>query len=694
MAKYFPWLLRANKGLPLRLVNPRTQNILLFDREIEPHEIKLSTSLQPEVSIIIPVYGNCNYTLKCLASIAANAPASPYEIIVVDDCSPDNTIEVLHKVSGIRLISNHENQGFIRSCNGGAKEARGEYLCFLNNDTVVLPEWLDALLTTFREFPGTGLAGSKLLYPDGTLQEAGGIIWKDGSAWNYGRNQDPDIPVYCYAREADYCSGASIMVPKKLFQDLGGFDEHYLPAYCEDSDLALKIRSEGYRVIFQPLSTVVHFEGITSGTDTNKGIKAYQVENMQKQYQRWQGLLKEYQPNGIDIDQAKDRAAKRRVLVIDHCTPTPNQDSGSIDIYNIMLFLREMGFQVTFIPEDNFLYMPKYTPALQRVGIEVLYAPYYTSVEQHVKDSGNRYDLALLLRIGVVERHLKTIKKYCPQAKVLFHTVDLHYLRLAREAELFNDADIKTTAEQMKNAELTAVSSVDATTVVSSEELKQLAELLPDKKIYCMPFSREIRGTTVKFGDRRDIVFVGGFQHKPNVDAVLYFIENVMPILRERLVGVCFYIVGSKPPEEIMRLADVDIIVKGFVEELEPLLDRMRINVAPLRYGAGIKGKIGGAMSVGLPSVATSLAVEGMSLTDNKEILVADSAEEFSEAVVRLYQDETLWNNISENGLKFAEMAWGGEAAWNKLNLILSEIGLPGERSSRPLTMYSPNPAS
>jgi glycosyltransferase involved in cell wall biosynthesis len=186
---------------------------------------------------------------------------------------------------------------------------------------------------------------------------------------------------------------------------------------------------------------------------------------------------------------------------------------------------------------------------------------------------------------------------------------------------------------------------------------------------------------------------VGGFQHKPNVDAVLYFIENILPLLRERLAGVCFYIVGSKPPDEIKRLADVDIIVKGFVEDLEPLLDRMRINVAPLRYGAGIKGKIGGAMSVGLPSVATSLAVEGMSLTNNKEILAVDSAEAFSEAVVQLYQDEALWNHISENGLKFAEMAWGGEAAWHQLNVILSELDLPSERSSRPLTMYSSNPA-
>ena len=330
---------------------------------------------RPLVSIIIPVYGQIKYTLMCLQSIQKNVPDIAFELIIVDDCSLDDTAIELAKITTIKTIGNQENLGFIRSCNRGATIARGEYLCFLNNDTQVHSRWLDELVETFHQFPGTGLAGSKLIYPDGRLQEAGGIIWQDGSAWNFGRMHDSFHPTYNYAREVDYCSGASIMIPKFLFDELGGFDEHYLPAYCEDSDLALKIRDKGFRVIYQPLSTVIHHEGITSGKDTSSGVKSYQIVNTKKLFERWNNRLQNHQPPGIDVDKAKDRRAVRRALVIDSCTPTPNQDAGSVFTLNLMLLLREMDFQVTFIPEDNFLNMPEYTRKLQGLGIELFMPP-------------------------------------------------------------------------------------------------------------------------------------------------------------------------------------------------------------------------------------------------------------------------------------------------------------------------------
>ncbi len=651
--------------------------------------IHLSVSDNPLVSVIIPVYGKIEYTLYCLASIASNPPQAAFELIIIDDCSPDNSIEVLGNIKGIRLIQNEQNQGFIRSCNAGAKAAQGEYLYFLNNDTEVTQGWMDELLRTFQEFPGTGLAGSKLIYPDGRLQEAGGIIWQDGSAWNFGHSQDPLFPIYNYAREVDYCSGASIMVPKILFDELGGFDEYYLPAYCEDSDLALKIRDQGYRVIYQPMSTIIHYEGITSGTDTSQGTKAYQIENTKKLYERWKDRLRTHQLPGMDVDNAKDRRATYRVLVLDHCTPTPDQDAGSVTVFNSMLLLREMGFQVTFIPENNFLYLPDYTTALQRIGVEVLYAPYITSVEMHIKEFGSRYDLALLSRPMVVEFHLMAIRKYCLKIKILYYTHDLHFLRMSREAELFEDQRKQVAADEMKQREFNAILMCDASIVVTENELELLRPEFPEKNIYVLPLILNIPGTEKSFADRRDIVFVGGYQHTPNVDAVQYFVAEVMPLIRKQLPGSCFYVVGSKPPSEIKALASEDVVITGFVEDLTPLLDKMRISVAPLRYGAGIKGKIGTAMAVGLPVVATPLAVEGMSLTSGENILVADGAEAFADTIVSLYQDKTLWNRISQNSVTFADKAWGAESAYRILSEIIADLGINATRGTYPLSLYS-----
>src|SRR5690606_41407681 len=227
------------------------------------------------------------HTVRCLRSIAAHPPAAPVEVIVVDDGSSDDTLALLRRVDGVRLHPRPGNGGFIAACNDGLALARGEYVVFLYNDTVPQPGWLEALLDTFGDHPGTGLAGAQLLYPDGRLQEAGGVVRNDGSAEKLGRLQAAAHPAFGFVRRVDYCSGAALAAPRELLADLGGFDESYSPAFYEDTDLAMRVRARGLEVLCQPASRVVHVEGATAGTDTRRGVKAYQVRNQAHFQSRW-----------------------------------------------------------------------------------------------------------------------------------------------------------------------------------------------------------------------------------------------------------------------------------------------------------------------------------------------------------------------------------------------------------------------
>lgn len=627
----------------------------------------------PRASIVIPVYDQLAHTLQCLRALAEHPPAAAFEVIVVDDGSSDATPQRLPGIAGLRYHRRRSNGGFVAACNEGAALARGEFLVLLNNDTVPQPGWLDALLATFDAEPGAGLVGAQLRYPDGRLQEAGGVVFSDGSAWNYGRYESPDDPRYAYLRDADYVSGAAIALPRELFLALGGFDAEYAPAYYEDTDLAFRVRAAGRRVIYQPAAVVVHAEGATSGTDIRTGAKAYQVRNRERFARRHAAALTAHPPSTVVPAPAIVHARQRQVLVVDALTPAPDRDSGSLRLVNLMRLLREEGAHVCFVPARS-VHAGTDTHRLQRLGVEIWYAPFASGATAWLREHGGRFDRVMLCRHYVAREFLPLVRRYASQAQVVFDTIDLHYLRERRGAALAQDPALARAAERTRALELDVIARSDVTLVVSPTERELLARDAPGARVEVLSNLHRLAEGGQPFAQRRDLVFVGGFRHPPNVDAVCWFVQQVFPLIRSRIAEVRFHCIGDHVPPAVAALAaQPGVIVHGHVPDIGPYLHGCRIALAPLRYGAGVKGKVNLSMAHGQPVVATPVAVEGMHLQHEHDVLVAEDAAGFAAQVVRLYEDEALWNRLGANGRENVRRYFSPDAAREVVRRVFFE---------------------
>ena len=632
----------------------------------------LINSETPVATIIIPTYGLLPVVLNCLDSLAAQTSRYSAEILIVDDASPPQTgVGKLAAIPWVNYLRLERNKGFIASCNAGASAARGKFLLFLNNDTRLLPGWLDELLLSFELFPQAGLVGSKLVNEDGSLQDAGGIVWRDGTVWNYGRSDDPLRPEYCFARQVDYCSGASIAVKTEAWKQVGGFDTFYAPAYCEDTNLAFALRDAGYETWLQPLSMVIHYEGRSHGRDVNNDTKAYQVENLEKFYARWQARLSEHSlPLPFPHVEA-NRNKRQRVLILDAQTPTPDRDSGSVNTDQLIRLFLHIGWHVAFAPR-NHLFAGDYTRALQRIGVEMLITPAICNISNIIQNRPGNYDFIVALRHESLSDCYDDLRTAYPTARIVFHDIDLHYLRLQRKAELLADRTLRIQAEIIKDQELELFAKADCSIVVTAAEKDIIERQIPVRNIVVYPYTIDIRRSKRPFEARHHVCFIGSFSHDPNVDAVNYFVREVWPLAKPKLLAdTKFLIVGPGAPDSIRELASKDISVLGHVKELGELMDDCRLSVIPVRYGAGIKGKLVRSLANGLPSVATSLGAEGMELEDERQVLVADTAKGFARAVVRLFQNRTLWYRLQEAGYAFAEERYSWKVGLKTLDHIL-----------------------
>ena len=627
-------------------------------------------SPNPRITILIAAHGHWRTTRKCLSSIKlAHEPSEEVEVLLVDDASPDKTAKAASKVKGLRLARLEENVGFTRAINFGLSQARGQHVVILNNDTIVLDGWLKALLSSADQ-EDVGIVGATLLFPNGQIQEAGGAIFSDGSASNLSRGtwwrRDP----HATARDVDYCSGAALLLTRQLLDKVEGFDERYSPAYYEDTDLAMTARLVGLRVVFEPRAVVVHFEGVSHGRDLNKGLKRYQERNRVFFFEKWREELQSFPNRKTATRLGPPLPPGRLVFVFDENIPSPNRDSGSRRMVEILRSLVGWGLHPILVPTNRFSFR-EYVGALDQLGVTVWMHDFdpWASIDFRLSD----VECFIVSRPNVAEKWFVPLRLQYPSIPIIYDTVDLHFLRWEREKVLEPRAHRDVDIDSMRRFENLLVSSAGATLFVSQKEKELLSKVQAPESLHIVSNAHRVEQTPA-VGFRKGLIFVGNFQHPPNADGVLWFLDHVFPHVQAALPSTTLTVVGQYVPSEILSRSTSTVHVKGWLPEIRPLYDTARVAIAPLRFGAGVKGKVGEAMALGVPTVVTPLAAEGIPLKSGRDCLLAESAEDFATSVVRLLNDDHLWEMIRLGGYETVAQALSPQVLHQSVGQVLRSL--------------------
>ncbi|TZF86015.1 glycosyltransferase (plasmid) [Pedobacter sp. BS3] len=599
-----------------------------------------NTDQQPVLSIIT-VVRNAAKLLPQLISNISTYKTPQIEFIIIDGASTDNTVEIIaQNASVIDQWVSEPDKGIYDAMNKSVKIARGKWLYFIGAD----------------DFLKEGFAQMVPFLKDENTIYYGGVIFN-------GKPYSKPYSTYKITKE-NVCHQA-IFYPRTVFSKYlydsryPVFADYHLNVRCwtdtefkkEFHDLIVAHFTEGgyshttpdplyyqekHEWFKQCLNTKDYLRYLNRMLGTGKLAKALLSGSGRKQhfYQRHLTGKIEKQPG------------KKTILIIEDNLPAYDKSSGAQRLFELIKLFTSLNLQVIYLPDDGQLTEPYYTE-LQSMGvISILHRPNRKAMLRQLKNSLSIIDYAWISRPSLNKKYRPVICKN-KNIRLIFDTVDLHYIRMLRQAEQQQDEKLRKGALKTKLQELDIARKSDATITVTHTE-KNILEEQGIRNVYVIPniHTPKIVQPVLSFGERQGILFIGGYKHQPNVDAALWLVQEIMPLVWQHQKNIPLYLLGSYPPPEVNALASEQVFVPGYLPNVSSYFKESRVFVAPLRYGAGMKGKIGQGLEYGLPTVSTTIGAEGMNLIHDQNVLIADDVKDFADAIIRLYNDEPLWNTI------------------------------------------------
>jgi len=624
-------------------------------------KLVLPTSDQPRVSILILTRHDPAMLRACLASIATGTPGGrlAYEIVLVLNGADPGVVDfATRQLDGVRVLHSDVNLGFGGGMNRAARHARGELLLLLNDDVEVEPGWLEPLVETLDAHPEAAAVGSRSLFTDGRVQEAGSVLFSDGSTAPVGRGLPAGSTAWSFVRKVDYCSANSLLVRRTVFDEVGGFDSRYFPAYYEDTDLALAMRTAGYSILYDGRSRIRHLESQSTTTHFKHFLFRRNVEKLRE---KWRSELAKQlpRPAGGGPDGpvpetllpaiARARGDLPRVLVVDDMLPIRSLGAGFVLTHNLGA---EAGFDHYELSVFATMHPGADPLSVAGLGYNVL----ADDLETTLRDPKQRFDAVVLCRPDNFDAFSAKVHRHQPQAAVVYVAEALFGVRFEREAALA-DADgpsrrgsaLRKDAEESWRIETRAVREADRIVSVSPEECRKLRGIDGAKPVdLVFPLQSDIALTPADPGTRDGVLYTSSWtaqdETTPNADGMRWFCADVLPNITGILPWTKLRATGSNPPASVRRLAGAHVELTGFVPDLRDVYERARVVVVPLRYGAGVKNKTVEALQYGVPVVTTTIGAEGIEVPDGlAPMIITDDPAEFATAVVQLLTDGHEW---------------------------------------------------